>query len=160
MINTIEFGKRLKSIRQSKKMSQAKLSELSGISVQTISSYETGHSSPILENIYDIALILNVSLDYLVYGEMTNINLLNDEKIDNVKTFFNKILNLIDTGLVSANVRDIAFMPKAVTLQIDNKELVDKFIEIKKYVDDRQKLGQSTYRLIINTILDNDNKKL
>lgn len=91
---------------------------------------------------------------------MTNINLLNDEKIDNVKTFFNKILNLIDTGLVSANVRDIAFMPKAVTLQIDNKELVDKFIEIKKYVDDRQKLGQSTYRLIINTILDNDNKKL
>lgn len=33
MINTIEFGKRLKSIRQSKKMSQAKLSELSGISV-------------------------------------------------------------------------------------------------------------------------------
>ncbi len=48
------FGARLKEVRKAMNVSQEKLAELSGISVQTISSYETGHSAPVLENINDM----------------------------------------------------------------------------------------------------------
>lgn len=157
MFDSKGFGERLKECRKERKISQEKLSELSRISIQTISSYETGHSSPILENIYDICLVLNVSLDYLVYGKAESRKLMNDEKIDDSKEFVKKSLNLVDTGMVDISIQDSPFMQKKVMLSIYDERMVAIFESIKKYVDDRDKLDASTYRVLIDSILDSSN---
>lgn len=157
MFDSKGFGERLKECRKERKISQEKLSVLSGISIQTISSYETGHSSPILENIYDICLVLNASLDYLVYGKSESRKLMNDEKIDDSKTLVKKSLNLIDTGKVGMDIQDNPFMQKKVMFSIYDEKLISIFEDIKKYVDDRDKLDSSTYRVLIDNILDSSN---
>lgn len=151
------FGKRLKESRDACNISQAKLSELSHISVQTISSYETGHSAPILENIVDICLILNTSIDYLVYGKKESRKLMNDEVIDDSKTLVKKALNMIDTGYMNLEIQENPFMPTKVMISTTDENCVSVFQSIKKYVDDRDKLDPSTYRVLIDNILDSNN---
>lgn len=151
------FGARLKEARKATNVSQEKLAELSGISVQTISSYETGHSAPVLENINDICVILNVSLDYLVYGEEHSRKLMNDEKIDDAKEFIKKLLNLIDTGYAELRIQDSPFLEKSFSLYVRDEHLVSIIEDIKKYVDDRNKLDPSTYRFLIDSLLNSNN---
>lgn len=160
MFNCKEFGKRLKECRKAANLSQEKLSELSQVSIQTLSSYETGHSSPMLENIFNICLILNASLDYLVYGRSESRKLVNDEKIDDSKQFVKKSLNLLDTGLMKMDIQDNPFMPKKIIFPIYDEKMVVLFENIKKYVDDRDKLDPSTYRVLIDNILDSSNYHL
>lgn len=157
MFDQIGFGKRLKEARKAAKISQEKLSELSHISVQTISSYETGHSAPILENMNDICVILNVSLDYLVFGDECSRKLINDDKIDDSKEFIKKLLNLIDTGYAELRFQDSPFIEKAFSLYINDEKLVTILEDIKKYVDDRNKIDPSTYRVLIDSLLNSNN---
>ena len=147
------FASRLKEARKAKNISQEKLSEISHVSVQTISSYETGHSVPVLENINDICLALNVSLDYLVYGDECSRKLINDEKIDNSKEFVKKLLNLIDTGRAELRFQNSPFLEKAFNVYINDERLVSILEKIKKYVDDREQFDQSTYRVLIDSLL-------
>ncbi len=56
---------KLKEIRKEKEMTQRELADKVGVSVQTISGYETGYSQPPLEILIKIADILEASLDYL-----------------------------------------------------------------------------------------------
>lgn len=160
MINQKEFGKRLRETRKSKKLTQENLSKLAQISIQSISKYENGEVLPTLEYLHDIAAILNVSIDYLIYGNKVNRELINTDRITDYKTFVNKTLNLIETDLVSLKLQEGPFLPKAVLLQIDDPTFFNIFKEIKKYVDDRDKLDTSTYNLIIDNILDNINKPI
>ena len=82
------FGNRLKEARNKRKLSQEELSKLTGISVQTLSSYETGHSAPVMDYMYLISLALNTSVDFLLFGEKHNIQLINEDNIDDTKSFF------------------------------------------------------------------------
>lgn len=61
------LAQRLKEARQKKKIKQKDLSELTEISITTISAYETfdANSNPSLVNICKIANALNVSIDWL-----------------------------------------------------------------------------------------------
>ena len=70
--NKKKFGQRLKEARNKKNLSQDELSNLTGISIQTLSSYETGHSAPVMDYMYLISLALNISVDYLLFGEEHN----------------------------------------------------------------------------------------
>ena len=160
MFNAQEFGKRLKKIRKDRGISQKRLSELTGISIQTISSYETGHSFPVIDYIYQIGLILNVSIDYLLYGNEETINLVNDNNISDIKKLVKSVLSLLDTNLVTIDVINSPFFPKCINLKILDTELVSVIEGIKKYVDEKNNLDESTYRLIINSYLDKRNKKL
>lgn len=60
------FGKRLKSLRIAKKLSQEKLAELSGLHSTYIGQIERGEKSPTIESIYKISVGLDISLsDFL-----------------------------------------------------------------------------------------------
>lgn len=63
------FSTQLKKLRVERKLSQDALAEQLFISRQSISKYETGESTPDLENLIKIADILGVSLDELVLGK-------------------------------------------------------------------------------------------
>lgn len=62
----IRFGKRVRSIRQEKEITQESLAELLGKSVEHISFIERGERSPSFELILKIAKALDVSVPYLM----------------------------------------------------------------------------------------------
>ena len=65
-INYEMLGDRIRLIRTSRNYSQERLAEEASLTRETISRIEKGSLKPKLETLVDIALILNVPIDYLV----------------------------------------------------------------------------------------------
>lgn len=61
-----DFGMRIKELRENYKLSQEELGKRVGRSKSVISSYENNLKIPPLEILTNIAVVFNVSLDYLV----------------------------------------------------------------------------------------------
>lgn len=66
MFDSKEFGIQLKNARERKKIKQSDLAGKIGVSVQTISSYETGKKVPPLDNVVKICDVLGLSLDNII----------------------------------------------------------------------------------------------
>ena len=62
------IGKRIKNIRNAKKISQQELAGKTGIQNTTISAFENGKRIPSLQNLALIAKALGVSIDELYFG--------------------------------------------------------------------------------------------
>ncbi len=60
-----DFGLLLKELREEKGLTQAQLAEKINRTKTVISKYESNTQSPTLETLIDLAVIFNVSLDYL-----------------------------------------------------------------------------------------------
>lgn len=60
-----DFGSLLKELREEKGLTQARLAEKIKRTKTVISKYENNTQSPTLETLIDLAVIFNVSLDYL-----------------------------------------------------------------------------------------------
>ncbi len=60
------YGKRIRELRQERKLSQAQLAELISVTQSTIGKYEREELEPNLEVIKKICKIFNVSADYLI----------------------------------------------------------------------------------------------
>ena len=60
------FSKRLKKIREEKKLSQADLAKKAGLQPAAISHFETGQRKPSFDNLKRLANALNISIDYLL----------------------------------------------------------------------------------------------
>lgn len=67
----MSFGRNLERIRKGRKISQAKLGEILGLTQQMVSSYEKDLSSPNVEVLVKIADYFNVSIDSLVEHVVT-----------------------------------------------------------------------------------------
>ena len=61
-----EIGKKIKEIRISQKMSQAKFGEQFNVSQDTVSLWETGKSLPGIADVIDICKKYQISSDYLL----------------------------------------------------------------------------------------------
>ena len=61
-----DFGLRLKELRETKKMSQSDLAKKINKSKSVISGYENNVKTPPIDVLVNLALIYNVSLDYLL----------------------------------------------------------------------------------------------
>ena len=67
-------GQRLKALRKEKKMSQEKLGSRLNISKVAISNWENGKSFPTLDNLNELAKVLEVDTDYFTeHGEIIRI---------------------------------------------------------------------------------------
>ncbi|MBE5758007.1 MAG: helix-turn-helix transcriptional regulator [Clostridiales bacterium] len=62
----MKFGERLNYLRNEKKMSALKLSEVLNVSHSTIIRWEKGEILPSIEHLYNIATYFGVSADYLI----------------------------------------------------------------------------------------------
>lgn len=60
------FGEHLKTIRQSKNLTQKQLAELIGSTERGIQRYESGERKPNFDAILALCNALNVSADYLI----------------------------------------------------------------------------------------------
>lgn len=72
-LNYIEIGKRIRIKRKEMCLTQEKLSELIDVSPTYISEIERGTSISSLATIAKLSNVLELNLDYLVFG-ITNIN--------------------------------------------------------------------------------------
>ena len=64
----VNIGEKIRQIRESKKISQEKMEELTGIARTNISSYENGKTKPNLETIEKFAKALKIHPTELLYG--------------------------------------------------------------------------------------------
>lgn len=62
----MEFGQRLRMLRERKKLKRKVLSELCGLASTAIKRYEEGECEPTLHSLIAIADFFDVSVDYLV----------------------------------------------------------------------------------------------
>jgi len=60
------LGKRLKELREHRKLTQADVAKALGIDRTTYGKYETGDSSPHYEKLIQLADFFGVSVDYLI----------------------------------------------------------------------------------------------
>lgn len=68
-VNYIEIGKRIKKEREQNGITREEFSELVGISSTYLSQLELGQRHASLPTTIKIASTLNISLDYLIYGD-------------------------------------------------------------------------------------------
>lgn len=68
----VKLGIQVKSARTKKGITQAKLAEMTGYSVQHISHVETGNTKLSVELLVELANALNVSLDQLLKDSLKN----------------------------------------------------------------------------------------
>ncbi len=65
MQHKVNFGERLRILREESNFTEEQLAEKLGIVKQTISKYEKNQREPKYETLLKIAEIFNVSIDYL-----------------------------------------------------------------------------------------------
>ena len=63
-----DIGKNIKTIRQTKGMTQEALAEALYVTRQTVSNYENGRSRPDLDMLFKIAEILETDVNTIIYG--------------------------------------------------------------------------------------------
>lgn len=90
------FADNLKSIRQERHISQEELAEIIGVSRQAVSKWEQGSGYPEMEKLLVLSKELNVSLDYLMLGEI--------KTTENNNTLSNNII--IPTGKITIKSYD------------------------------------------------------
>ena len=65
-MDVYDFGLRLKELRQKRGLSQADVARRLGLTRATISGYECNTSTPSIEQLVNMAVLYNASLDYIV----------------------------------------------------------------------------------------------
>ena len=75
------YGERLMRARKEKELSREELGKLCGITGRTIQNYELGHVTPNRIDVSQrLADVLDISVDYLIYGEKEETELTEEEK--------------------------------------------------------------------------------
>lgn len=68
-LNPVEIGKRIKMIRQKKRLSQVAFAAELHVCREQISRWENGSKIPALDILCQLSLIGKVSMDYLITGQ-------------------------------------------------------------------------------------------
>lgn len=68
------IGKRIRDLRQEKKMSQQELGNLLGVTKVSVCGYESGTRTPGLDTFSDLADVFGTSTDYLLGREIKLVN--------------------------------------------------------------------------------------
>ena len=149
-LNMTLFSKRLKEARTDKNMTQKELSEKSGVSTVMISAYERSNTNsgknPALNNIYAIATVLGVSIDWLCGIDKEQESA---EEI-NTTTLLKSLINILDTlkysieefpnkGINGKSKYYDSLISIHLSKNENNKKkignFVDDYLEVKKLID-------------------------
>ena len=74
-----KIGGKVKKIRQQKKITREKLSEMIGISAMYLGQLERGERRGGINNYIQISNALNISLDYLFLDELNTVEVVNNQ---------------------------------------------------------------------------------
>ena len=113
LVDYIEIGKRISSLRQEQKITQAQLAEKLDISIKHCSEVERGLSSLSLEKLVLLCPILSTDLDFLIRGIDKR-----DSNESNIPSYICEIFNSND---------------------INTKELFQEYLLLFKKISELQK---------------------
>jgi len=89
-VNTGDISKRIKEIRMTKKISQEKMAELLGMTFSNYTRIENAYQNITVKHLRNIAKILNVSADTLLFGKIDKMNGLNFREYIELSKIFSK----------------------------------------------------------------------
>lgn len=124
------FNEKLKELRKSKKLTQEELAEKLNVSRQAITKWESGEGIPDIENLKQISILFNTTIDELVKEEK-NIDINNSNnyvkelEIDHSKHFD---ININKCNIINLKSTDIETVKVEI---ITNEENIDKLFKIK-----------------------------
>lgn len=103
-INVAEMGRRIRSARKNKNVSAELLAEQIGLAVESLGHLECGARKPSLQTLYNIAIQLDVSMDYLLGRTSSTINsVVHDSALENELTpDQEKMLHELIQGMIPA----------------------------------------------------------
>lgn len=108
---TAEMGRRIKALRNERALTREKLAEKAEISTQFLADIESGNKGMSAATLYKLCRALNISSDYLLFGNSENepgiadtINSIPDEK----KKFAQALLSVFAEALNDASETDKA----------------------------------------------------
>lgn len=108
----MNFHERLKSLRQSKKVTQDEFAKLVGISRSAIGMYESGKRRPDYETLEKLADFFNVDMDYLLGKSDTNTDIFKLKNIVPIERRMVPIIGQIAAGKpILADEHIEAFLP-------------------------------------------------
>ncbi len=73
------FSKNLKFLREKKRISKNKLGEMVGVNQTTIGRWENGQITPSIDNVEEVARVLNVELPDLLIKDLETNNVVPDK---------------------------------------------------------------------------------
>lgn len=122
MYNQTNLSKKLKQIRELKKITQKELSENINIKYETYNSYETKNIQPNLKTLIKLANYYNVSVDYLLGNDYHGLNELENlsEKQKEVVRIL-KNFNALQTENILGYAKSIADHAGIIINKIENK---------------------------------------
>lgn len=103
------LGNRIQKVRKDKGMKQYDLAEAIGVNFTTVSLYEAGKREPRRETLEKIALVTNVSVDYL-YG-------LSDDRV------------LDQTRLTQEEIEASELMKRIMRLPKEKRDVINSLID-------------------------------
>lgn len=92
-----EVGKHIRKIRKEKNLTQDELAERLHCTRQTVSNYETGKSEPDISLLIELAGVLEVEINDLIYGPK--------KKENNQRQKFGAVAALVTAGVLLAAIR-------------------------------------------------------
>ena len=96
MIQLVNMGEKLKSLRIEKKLTQKQVADRIGLAISAVSSYESGTRYPSYDVLVKLARIFHVSTDYLLgITDKRNIDVtgLSDNEIELVSQLVDTLRN-------------------------------------------------------------------
>lgn len=109
------IGLKIRELRKERGLSQQDLADNIGISRSTVSGYEQQTSQPDLETLRKLALLFNVSSDYLLGIENENIP---SEEFMQKLVYYGRKLNITNRDII---IGDMAAMIKEQKLETSTK---------------------------------------
>lgn len=162
MLNNMEeIGKRIKACREEKGIKQQVLASKAKMDVASLSRYENGKQTPNLESFVSIAQVLNVSTDYLLFGNEKK-TISSEERDDDVyfssKHFLNCLATCIEYGLIAINGNSKREGALIINLK-ENKYLYEFFDRITSLSDLSSSMGFNNYCDTRDALIDEYAKK-
>ena len=114
------YGERLMRARKEKELSREELGKLCGITGRTIQNYELGHVTPNRIDVSQrLADVLDISVDYLIYGEKEETELTEEDK----KEILARASALFAGGKLS-DEEQLAFIYELQTLYMKARQII------------------------------------
>lgn len=136
----MNLGKKIAELRKKNNLSQEELAEKVGVARQTISKWETGDTTPDINQVKVISKIFNISIDELVDNDINNViveKVSNTEKLAGITIKILKVLGIMIIVFITLIFLFVIFfmvdMPRKdydivgrakVSCQLDNEEYV------------------------------------
>lgn len=122
-----KLGERIRRLRKLKKLTQQDVANHLKISRSTVAGYETNESKPSLENIRELAKLLDVSVDFLLSNEEFL------EDTFELRTEYNSLIDTIDTFINETNItikEELRKLPNISTDKIKELSISDSKLHV------------------------------